>query len=94
MSGTPVLAGFHQGEPRQVPLAQWNWMAFTIVNAHFRDPAVIMAWLTSGLQLLESGQLRLGELITHRFGLGEIGMAFETAALKPPGFVKSVITFD
>jgi threonine dehydrogenase-like Zn-dependent dehydrogenase len=92
MSGTLVLAGFHQGEPRRVPLAHWNWMAFTLVNAHFRDPAVIMDGLTRGLRLLETGRLRLDALITHRFDLDDIAAAFEAAATKPDGFVKSVIT--
>lgn len=92
MSGTLVLAGFHQGEPRRVPLAHWNWMAFTLVNAHFREPSVIMDGLTRGLRMLESGRLHLDALITHRFGLDDIGAAFEAAATKPDGFVKSVIT--
>lgn len=91
MSGKLVLVGFHQGEPRQVPLAQWNWMAFSLLNAHFRDVAVIMRGMTVGLQLLSSGQLQLGPLVTHRFPLAEVGAAFDAAVRKPDGFVKAVV---
>ena len=91
MSGKLVLVGFHQGEPRQVPLAQWNWMAFSLLNAHFRDVAVIMRGMTVGLQLLSSGQLQMGPLVTHRFPLAEVDVAFETAVRKPDGFVKAVV---
>ncbi len=91
MSGKLVLVGFHQGEPRQVPLAQWNWMAFSLLNAHFRDVAVIMRGMNVGLQLLSSGQLQLGPLVTHRFGLDAIDQAFATALDKPDGFVKAVV---
>ena len=48
MSGKIVLVGYHQGPPREIPLGQWNWMAFQIVNAHFRDVSTIMRGMTSG----------------------------------------------
>ncbi|WP_375430691.1 zinc-binding dehydrogenase [uncultured Friedmanniella sp.] len=94
MSGTLVLVGYHQGEPRQVPLAQWNWMAFRLVNAHFRDPAVIMRGMSTGMALLATGQLDLGPLVTHRFGLDAINDAFAAAVAKPAGFVKAVVVVD
>lgn len=91
MSGTLVLVGFHQGEPRQVPLGQWNWMAFRLVNAHVRDPAAIMRGMSVGMSLLGTGQLRLAPLVTHRFELDDINAAFAAAAAKPAGFVKAVV---
>jgi 2-desacetyl-2-hydroxyethyl bacteriochlorophyllide A dehydrogenase len=91
MSGKLVLVGYHQGAPRQIPLAQWNWMAFTLVNAHFRDVAVIMRGMTVGMQLLTSRQLDLAPLVTHRFALDDINDAFATAVDKPAGFVKAVV---
>jgi L-iditol 2-dehydrogenase len=91
MSGKVVLVGYHQGEPRRVPLGHWNWMAFSILNAHFRDVAVIMRGMTVGLRLLSSGQLRLGPLVTHRYALEDISVAFEEAVSKPQGFVKAVV---
>jgi threonine dehydrogenase-like Zn-dependent dehydrogenase len=94
MSGKLVLVGFHQGEPPRVPLAHWNWMAFGIVNAHYRDPAVIMHGLDVGMRLLTAGVLSLEPLVTHRFPLERIGAAFAAARDKPPGFVKATVTFD
>jgi L-iditol 2-dehydrogenase len=92
MSGKIVLVGYHQGEPRRIPLAHWNWMAYGIVNAHYRDVATIMRGMTIGLRLLTSGRLSLAPLVTHRFPLEEMNEAFRTARDKPPGFVKAVVT--
>lgn len=91
MSGKVVIVGFHQGEPRQIPLGYWNWMAFQILNAHFREEAIILRGMRIGMRLLTSGRLSLAELITHRFPLSEIGQAFLAAHEKPVGFVKSTI---
>jgi L-iditol 2-dehydrogenase len=93
MSGTIVLVGFHQGEPRRIPLAHWNWMAFRIVNAHYRDLAVILRGLDVGMRLLTAGVVDLAPLVTHRFPLDRIGDAFRAAEEKPPGFAKAVVTF-
>jgi 2-desacetyl-2-hydroxyethyl bacteriochlorophyllide A dehydrogenase len=94
MSGKVVLVGFHQGEPRLVPLAEWNWKAFDIVNAHFREVSTIMRGMTIGMRLLGAGRLSLEHLVTHRFELAEIGRAFETAVDKPEGFVKATVVMD
>jgi L-iditol 2-dehydrogenase len=93
MSGKIAIVGYHQGEARRVPLAQWNWMAFTIVNAHFRDVNTIMRGMTVGMRLLTSGRISLDGLVTHRFALEDINSAFETAVDKPEGFVKATVTF-
>jgi L-iditol 2-dehydrogenase len=92
MSGTVVIAGYHQGPPRQVPLADWNWNAFRIANAHFRDVATILRGLRAGMRLVSSGRLSLEGLVTHRFPLASIDEAFRTAIEKPEGFVKATVT--
>jgi L-iditol 2-dehydrogenase len=92
MSGTLVIAGYHQGPPRQVPLAEWNWNAFRIANAHFRDVATILGGLRAGMRLAASGRLSLDGLVTHRFPLATIDDAFRTAIDKPEGFVKATVT--
>ena len=91
MSGKIVIVGYHQGEPRRIPLGQWNWMAFTIVNAHFREIETVMRGMRTGMRLLTSGRLSLDGLVTHRFGLADIGDAFATAHSKPNGFVKATV---
>ncbi|HEY7042272.1 MAG TPA: zinc-binding dehydrogenase [Nocardioidaceae bacterium] len=94
MSGKVVLVGFHQGPPREIPLGYWNWMAFDVVNAHFREVSTIMRGMTVGMRLLAAGRLSMTELVTHRFAIEEIGTAFQTALDKPPGFVKATVLLD
>lgn len=94
MSGKIVVVGYHQGEPRQIPLGEWNWMAFQILNAHFRDVATIMRGMTVGMRLLTSGQLAMEPLVTHTFALDDIGTAFRTSHEKPAGFAKAVVRMD
>jgi threonine dehydrogenase-like Zn-dependent dehydrogenase len=91
MSGTLVIAGYHQGAPRQVPLADWNWNAFRIANAHFRDVATILRGMRAGMRLVTSGRISLEDLVTHRFPLATIDQAFHTAIEKPTGFVKATV---
>ena len=94
MSGKIVIVGYHQGESRHIPLGEWNWMAFEIVNAHFRDVATIMRGMTIGMKLLLSGQLTMEPLVTHRFPLEDVAQAFLTAHQKPVGFAKAVVTMN
>jgi threonine dehydrogenase-like Zn-dependent dehydrogenase len=94
MSGKLVIVGYHQGEPRQIPLGYWNWMAFQILNAHFREEATILRGMRIGMRLLTSGRLSLEGLVTHRFQLNEINKAFLAAHEKPEGFVKSTVVMQ
>ena len=92
MSGKLAIVGYHQGEPRAIPLGHWNWMAFQILNAHFRDVDTIMRGMRTGMRLLTSGRLRLDDLVTHRFPLAQVNRAFAVAAEKPAGFVKATVS--
>ena len=91
MSGTVVIAGYHQGEPRTIPLGVWNWMAFRIVNAHFREVETILRGMSRGMRLLTSGSISLAGLVTHRYPLEEIGAALQALVDKPEGFVKATV---
>lgn len=91
MSGKLCIVGYHQGGTRSIPLADWNWMAFDLVNAHFRDIDTIMRGMRTGMRLVNAGVLDAAQLVTGSFSLDEIGRAFETAAAKPDGFVKAVV---
>ena len=94
MSGKVVIVGYHQGGMRELPLAYWNWMAFQIINAHFREVPTIVHGMRIGMRLLTSGRLSLEDLVTHRFRLSEINQAFQTAHDKPEGFVKSTVVMS
>ncbi len=91
MSGTVAIVGYHQGGTRQIDLATWNWNAFRIVNAHFREVSTIMRGMRIGMRLLTAGRIDLADLVTHRYPLDEIGDAFAIAHEKPQGFVKSTV---
>ncbi|TMK59080.1 MAG: zinc-binding dehydrogenase [Actinobacteria bacterium] len=91
MSGTAAIVGYHQGAARSIDLAMWNWMAFRVVNAHFRDVATILRGMQRGMRLLTSGRIAIDDLVTDRFPLDQIDKAFRTAVEKPPGFVKATV---
>jgi L-iditol 2-dehydrogenase len=91
MSGTVAIVGYHQGPPRTIDLAHWNWMAFRVANAHFREVATILRGMRIGMRLLTSGRIRLDDLVTHRFRLDAIDEAFHAAIDRPPGFVKATV---
>lgn len=94
MSGKVVLVGFHQGPPRAIALGYWNWMAYDLRNAHFRDVPTILRGMEVGTRLVRAGTLDLSSHVTHRFELDDIASAFETAVAKPDGFVKATVVVD
>jgi L-iditol 2-dehydrogenase len=94
MSGRVVLVGFHQGPARSVPLGYWNWMAYDLRNAHFREMSTIVHGMEVGMRLLRAGLVDLGPHVTHRFELADIATAFKTALAKPEGFVKATVVVD
>ena len=91
MSGKVVLVGYHQGPDRAIPLGLWNWMAYDLRNGHFRDVPVILRGMRIGARLTAAGLLDQAPLVTHTFGLDDIGEAFATAVAKPSGFVKATV---
>jgi threonine dehydrogenase-like Zn-dependent dehydrogenase len=94
MEGKLVIFGYHPG-PRQIhDLGFWNWMAFDIINAHFRNINTILSGARLGMKLLNARKINMTPLITHRFPLEKINDAFHTANQKPKGFVKAVITMN
>lgn len=94
MEGKLVIFGYHPG-PREIKdLGFWNWMAFDIINAHFRNRDTILKGTRIGMELLNSGKIKMDKLITHKYRLDKIEEAFNAAKEKPSGFVKSVIVND
>ena len=91
MEGKLVIFGYHPGERKINDLGYWNWMAFDIINAHFRDMNTILYGSRLGIDLLNSGKINMKQLVTHKFSLEKIEDAFSMAEKKKQGFVKSVI---
>ena len=92
--GRLVVAGYHQDGPRSVDMQLWNWRGLDVVNAHERDPEVYRRGMEEGVALVAAGELDLEPLLTHRFPLADINRAFETAAARPEGFLKALVSPD
>lgn len=91
MSGKLAIVGYHQGAPRAVAMGEWNWMAFDIVNAHFRELDTIMAGMRAGMRLVNAGAIDVEPLVSDTYPLAGIEEAFQTAVERPDGFVKAVV---
>jgi L-iditol 2-dehydrogenase len=91
MSGKLCIVGYHQGGTRTIPLADWNWMAFELINAHFRDVDTIMRGMRAGMRLVNARLLDASPLVTDSYPLSRVADAFELAVEKPDGFVKAVV---
>lgn len=94
MEGKLVIFGYHPGSRIIKDLGYWNWMAFDVVNAHFRNLETILKGMRIGMDLLNAGKIKMDKLVTHKYRLDEIEKAFNAAKEKPTGFVKSVIVND
>jgi L-iditol 2-dehydrogenase len=91
MSGKLCIVGYHQGGARTIQLGRWNWMAFEIVNAHFRELETIMRGMRAGMRLVSAGVLDPSGLVTDAFPLGRVADAFHAATEKRNGFVKALV---
>lgn len=89
--GVLSILGYHQGGPRQVDMAMWNWKAIDVVNAHVRRQHDLLESMRIGLELEAAGLLDLGSLVTHRYSLDEVDRAYGDLQEKPDGFIKAVI---
>jgi NADPH:quinone reductase len=88
--GRLVIVGYHQDGPRSIDMQLWNWRGLDVINAHERDPAVYASGLRDAVNAVSAGHLSVTPLITHRFGLAELGDAYRISLERPEGFVKAV----
>jgi threonine dehydrogenase-like Zn-dependent dehydrogenase len=91
MGGKLCIVGYHQGGTRTIPLGEWNWKAFHIVNAHFRDTGTIMTGMRAGMRLVNAKVVDPSPLVTHTYPISRISEAFDVAGTRPDAFVKAVI---
>lgn len=94
MEGKVVIFGYHPGARIINDLGYWNWMAFDVINAHFRNIHTILGGARNGIHLLNARLINMEPLITHEYMLDDIEAAFQAAYDKPPGFVKSVLLMN
>ena len=90
--GRLVIAGYHQGGPRNVNLQLWNWRGLDVINAHERDPHVYVEGIRMAVDAVASGRLDPFPLLTHSYRLDDLNQAFAAMRTRPDGFLKAVIT--
>jgi NADPH2:quinone reductase len=90
-SGKLVIAGYHQDGLRQVNLSVWNWRGLDIVNAHERDKRVLVESMRVAAGLVASGALDPEPLYTV-YPFERLAEAMDTAAERPDGFMKALVT--
>src|SRR5262249_29177733 len=92
--GRLVIAGYHQGGPRQINMQLWNWRGLDVINAHERAPRVYVAGMREAVDAIAHGRLDPAPLYTHTFGLDQIDQAMKVAHSRPDGFLKALITMS
>jgi threonine dehydrogenase-like Zn-dependent dehydrogenase len=90
--GRLVIAGYHQGGPRQVNMQLWNWRGLDAINAHERDPRVYVAGMREAVDAVAHGRLDPAPLYTHIFRLDQIDQAMKAARSRMDGFLKALIS--
>ncbi len=90
--GRLVIAGYHQDGPRQVNMQNWNWRGIDVINAHERNPTVCVEGMRQAVEAVIAGRLDPDPLVTHRYGLDQLGAALDATRDKPEGFVKAWVT--
>jgi threonine dehydrogenase-like Zn-dependent dehydrogenase len=90
--GILSILGYHQGGQRSVDMELWNWKAIDVVNAHVRRFNDLMESMRIGLQLLSNRQMDFSPLVTHRYTLDQVDLAYNDMRTKPSGFIKGVVT--
>jgi threonine dehydrogenase-like Zn-dependent dehydrogenase len=89
--GRLIIAGFHQDGPRQVNIQLWNWKGIDVVNAHEREARVYLEGIRAGIAAVEHGIFSVTDLLTHSFGLEELGQAYRALDQRPEGFIKGMV---
>jgi threonine dehydrogenase-like Zn-dependent dehydrogenase len=89
--GRLIVAGYHQDGPRQVNMQMWNWKGIDVINAHERDPAVILQGLQEAVEAVATRRLDPRPLCTHRYPLERLGEALDATRDRPEGFIKALV---
>lgn len=89
--GRLVIGGYHQDGPRQVNMQMWNWKGMDVINAHERDPQVVLRGMRDAVRAVAEGALDARPLYSAVYPLEELGTALDATRDKPGNFVKALI---
>ena len=85
------IVGYHQGGLRNVDLQMLNRKATDIINAHEKRIDFKMNCMDIGMKLVEKGQLKVKDLMTHYYNIDDIDMAFKDFEKKSKGYIKGIL---
>jgi len=88
--GTLCVIGYHHAGTALMDMGLW-YKGATIVNGFGPDRARKVRAMSDGMDLIRDGRFRYPPLITNRFALEQVDLAYELMDDHGPGFVKSVI---
>jgi len=91
MHGHLSIVGYHQGGLREIDMCEWNWKAFSVLNAHERRKDKLVEAIRRGFALVESGRINTAKFVTHSFELEELDRGLEALTSKAPGYIKGII---
>lgn len=86
--GRLVIAGSHRDGKRRVNLQTWNARGIDVINAHERDTAIHADGIRRALDAIQRNRFDPFPLLSHRFAFSNLAEAFDTALLRPSGFIK------
>jgi threonine dehydrogenase-like Zn-dependent dehydrogenase len=89
--GKLCVVGYHSSsDVLSLDMDLW-YKGVTVVNGFSPQRGRMLAAMAQGLGLIAGRQFSYAPLVTHRFGLDEVDVAFGLMEEREPGFVKSVI---
>ena len=94
VGGRLIIAGYHQDGLRQVNMQLWNWRGLEVINAHERDPAVVLEGVRMAVEAVTRGTLNPMPLYTHKATLEQLSTIFAAMQQRPDGFLKAWITYE
>lgn len=89
--GRIVLMSSHKRPCKEFDFREMVSRSAELVVAHAKYSANQDEDIRRGIRFLESGVVKMDDIITHRYGLDEIKQAFEDLLHKPKGYIKGVI---
>jgi threonine dehydrogenase-like Zn-dependent dehydrogenase len=94
VGGRLIIAGYHQDGLRQVNMQLWNWRGLEVMNAHERNPALVLEGIRMAVDAVTRGTLNPMPLYTHTATLEQLPTVFAAMQQRPEGFLKAWVTYE
>jgi threonine dehydrogenase-like Zn-dependent dehydrogenase len=94
VGGRLIIAGYHQDGLRQVNMQLWNWRGLEVMNAHERNPALVLEGIRMAVDAVTRGTLNPMPLYTHKATLEQLPTVFAAMQQRPDGFLKAWVTYE